>query len=66
MKNNLEIPQDKRHKFAVPLGLLISGSRKETLPKVEKIIRAYEKSDLIVNFYIVGDIVTKDFLANFE
>lgn len=64
MPYNLKIPPNKKYKFAEPLDKLISGTREETLPKVEKIIRNYEKSNRYINFYIVGDIVTKDFLEN--
>ncbi len=64
MNNNLNVPKNKRHRFAQPLGKLIAGTRQETLIQVEDIIRNYLKTNLIVNFYIVGDIVTKDFLAN--
>ena len=64
MEYSLRIPQDKRYEFAQPLDKLISGKREETLLKVEDIIKNYIKSNLSINFYIVGDIVTKDFLAN--
>ena len=64
MEYNLRIPQDKRYKFAHPLDKLISGRREETLLKIEDIIKNYIKSNLSINLYIVGDIVTKDFLAN--
>ena len=64
MEYSLRIPQDKRYEFAQPLDKLISGKREETLLKVEDIIKNYIKSNLSINLYIVGDIVTKDFLAN--
>jgi len=64
MGNDYSIPEDDRHRFAQPLGKLISGTREETLQEVEEIIRGYLKSNYSLNFYIVGDIVTKDFLAN--
>ena len=64
MEYNLRISQDKRYEFAQPLDKLISGKREETLLKVEDIIKNYIKSNLSINLYIVGDIVTKDFLAN--
>jgi len=64
MSNNYEIPEEERHRFAQPLGKLISGTRKETLQEVEKISKEYLKLNYSLNFYIVGDIVTKDFLAN--
>ena len=37
MDNNLNIPKNKRHRFAQPLGELIAGTRQNTLIKVEKI-----------------------------
>ncbi len=64
MDNNLGIPQDKRHLFAEPLDILIAGSREETIIQVENIIRDNLESGVAINFYIVGDIVAKDFLSN--
>ena len=64
MGKKYRIPDEERHRFAQPLGKLISGTREETLQEVEKIIKGYIESNYSVNFYIVGDIVTKDFLAN--
>lgn len=64
MENNLRIPKEKRHSFAEPLDILIAGTREETIIQVENIFRDLLKSGLTLNFYIVGDIVTKDFLAN--
>ena len=64
MGKNNRIPDEERHRFAQPLGKLISGTREETLQKVEEIIKEYLKLNYALNFYIVGDIVTKDFLAN--
>jgi len=64
MDYNLRIPQDKRHLFAEPLDILIAGSREETIIQVENIFKDYLESGVNVNFYIVGDIVAKDFLSN--
>jgi len=64
ISNKLKIPEKDRYKFAQPLGRLIEGTRKETILQVEKIIRDYQKSIPKLKFYIVGDIVTQDFLAN--
>ncbi|MFX1313806.1 MAG: hypothetical protein ACFFHD_14540, partial [Promethearchaeota archaeon] len=64
MDYNLRIPPNKRYQFAKPLDKLISGTRKETLLKVEKEIKNHVESNIYVNLYIVGDIVTKDFLEN--
>ncbi|MFW9882014.1 MAG: DUF359 domain-containing protein [Candidatus Thorarchaeota archaeon] len=64
MDYNLRIPQDKRHLFAEPLDILIAGSRDETIVQVENIFKDYLKSAEKIFFYIVGDIVAKDFLSN--
>ncbi|TFG08509.1 MAG: DUF359 domain-containing protein [Promethearchaeota archaeon] len=64
MDNNLRIPEDERHKFSQPLGKLIAGTRKDTISEVEKYFKKYIKKRPKINFYLVGDIVTKDFLAN--
>ena len=64
MEYNLKLPQNKRNKFAEPLDILIEGKREETLIEVENFFRNLSKESLSINFYIVGDIVTKDFLAN--
>ncbi|MFW9901995.1 MAG: DUF359 domain-containing protein [Candidatus Thorarchaeota archaeon] len=64
MDYNLRIPQDKRHLFTEPLDILIAGSREETIYQVENIFKDYLKSGVELNFYIVGDIVAKDFLSN--
>ncbi|MFW9873916.1 MAG: DUF359 domain-containing protein [Candidatus Thorarchaeota archaeon] len=64
MDNNLKIPQEKRHSFAEPLDILIAGTRDETIIQVENLFRDYLKSNLTLNFYIVGDIVAEDFLSN--
>ena len=64
MDKNLKIPTTERHKFSQPLGKLIAGTRKETISKVEEHIRNYENANFEVKVYLVGDIVTKDFLAN--
>ena len=64
MDKNLKIPTTERHKFSQPLGKLIAGTRKETISEVEEHIRNYENANFEVKVYLVGDIVTKDFLAN--
>ncbi|MFX1328931.1 MAG: DUF359 domain-containing protein [Promethearchaeota archaeon] len=64
MDYNLRIPYDKRHLFTEPLDILIAGSREDTIIQVENIFQDYIKSNDIINFYIVGDIVAKDFLSN--
>ena len=64
MEYNLRIPPDKRHSFSEPLDILIAGTREETLNQVENIIEGFLKKGIKINFYIVGDIVTKDFLSN--
>jgi uncharacterized protein (UPF0218 family) len=64
MSNNLKIPEDERHKFSQPLGKLISGSRQETIPQIEGIITQYIEKYNNIQIYLVGDIVSKDFLEN--
>ena len=64
MDYNLSLPSNKRYKFAEPLDKLISGTREETLLKIEKIFKGYIKSHSSINTFLVGDIVTKDFLNN--
>jgi uncharacterized protein (UPF0218 family) len=61
---NLKIPTTERHKFSQPLGKLITGTRKKTILEVEERIRSYKNANFEVRIYLVGDIVTKDFLAN--
>ncbi|MFX1500939.1 MAG: DUF359 domain-containing protein [Promethearchaeota archaeon] len=64
MDYNLRIPHENRHLFAEPLDILIAGSRKETIAQVINIFQDYLRSENFLNFYLVGDIVTKDFLSN--
>ncbi|MFX1408255.1 MAG: DUF359 domain-containing protein [Promethearchaeota archaeon] len=64
MNNGLKIPNKERHKFSQPLGKLIVGTREETIPKVENFIKKYYKANININFYLVGDIVSQDFLTN--
>ncbi len=64
MDDNLKIPPNERHKFSQPLGKLIAGTREETIIEVEKAIKEYLKKEFEVSVYLVGDIVTQDFLAS--
>jgi len=64
MDYNLRIPLDKKHLFTEPLDILIAGSREETIIQVENVFQDYIKSEKDIKFYIVGDIVAKDFLSN--
>ncbi|MFX0071292.1 MAG: DUF359 domain-containing protein [Candidatus Hermodarchaeota archaeon] len=64
MEENLRIPEEDRYKFSQPLGKLITGTRKETISEIEHYFRNFSKKKPVFNFYLVGDIVTKDFLAN--
>ena len=64
MNENLKIPQNERHKFSQPLGKLYAGTREETIKEVEKAIKEYLKKGFDVSVYLVGDIVTQDFLAS--
>ncbi|MFW9772338.1 MAG: DUF359 domain-containing protein [Promethearchaeota archaeon] len=64
MTERIHLPEKERHKFTTPLGKLISGNRSETIPKVEKIVRNFLDSGFKVNIYLVGDIVSNDFIEN--
>jgi uncharacterized protein (UPF0218 family) len=64
MNENLKIPPNERHKFSQPLGKLYAGTREETIIEVENAIKEYLKKGFDVLVYLVGDIVTQDFLAN--
>ena len=64
MDDNLKIPEEERHKFSQPLGKLYSGTRKETIREVENAIYTFLEANFLVKVYLVGDIVTQDFLAN--
>jgi len=64
MKEHLSVPDEKRHLFAQPLDTLIAGKREETIIKVEKKFKNLKNQGEKFNFYIVGDIVTQDFLSN--
>ena len=64
MDENFRIPESERHKFAQPLGDLISGSRKETLSEVIKRLKDIKGKGLEINCYLVGDIVSQDFLTS--
>jgi len=61
---NLKIPEAERHKFSQPLGKLYAGTRKETLIEIVNSIRTFLKANFEIKVYLVGDIVTQDFLAN--
>jgi len=63
MDENLKIPEEERHKFSQPLGKLYAGSRKETISEVEKAINVFIEAEFEIKVYLVGDIVTQDFLA---
>jgi len=65
MNDNLKIPPNERHKFSQPLGKLYTGTREETIIEVEKAIKEYLKKGFEVSVYLVGDIVTQDFLASY-
>ncbi len=64
MGENYKIPEEERHKFSQPLGKLFAGTRKETIREVEKAINIYLKANFEIKVYLVGDIVTQDFLSN--
>lgn len=62
MGKELKIPANQRHKFSQPLGKLIAGSREETISSVVEILKDLLKENLTINCYLVGDIVTEDFI----
>lgn len=64
MNENLRVPERGRRSFAEPLDMLIAGSREDTIIQVENMFRDFLKTSTTLNFYIVGDIVAQDFLAN--
>jgi len=64
MSENFKIPLQEREKFTQPLGKLISGTRSETIPKIEVIIKQLLNSGFSINIYLVGDIVSHDFIEN--
>lgn len=64
MSERLNLPEKERTKFTKPLGKLISGTRSETIPKVENVVRKFLNSGFKVNIYLVGDIVSNDFIKN--
>jgi len=64
MEKNLRVPPRERKSFAAPLDMLNAGTREDTIPQVENMFKDFLKSGHTLNFYIVGDIVAKDFLSN--
>jgi len=64
MNENLKIPPNERHKFSQPLGKIYAGTREKTIKEIEKAIKEYLKKGFEVSVYLVGDIVTQDFLAS--
>lgn len=64
MDEFLKIPETERHTFSQPLGKLYAGTRKETIIEIVKSIHIFLKAKFIIKVYLVGDIVTQDFLAN--
>ena len=64
MNKILRIPEDRKYEFSQPLGKLISGSREETIPKIKKIINDFIRKNFNIEIYLVGDIVSQDFLKD--
>ena len=64
MKKDLRIPEKQRYKFSQPLGKLIAGTREETITLIEGELKKLELDQLDIRVYLVGDIVTQDFLNN--
>lgn len=58
------MPLELRKLFAQPLDKLIVGTREETIPMAVEKFKALEESNVKFEFYLVGDIVTIDFLNN--
>ena len=63
MDENFKIPEEERNKFSQPLGKLYAGTRRETISEVEKAIEDFLEAEFEIKVYLVGDIVTQDFLA---
>ena len=64
MEDDLKLPYEQRQTFAQPLDRLIAGTREETIPKVIELIKGYQEKFNEIRCYLVGDIVTQDFLSN--
>lgn len=64
MNKDLRIPEKERYKFSQPLGKLIAGTRGETIAIIERELKQLEFAQLDIKVYLVGDIVTQDFLNN--
>ena len=64
MNKDLRIPEIERYKFSQPLGKLIAGTREETIALIERELKQLEFDHLDIRVYLVGDIVTHDFLNN--
>ena len=64
MKKDLRIPEKQRYKFSQPLGKLIAGTREKTITLIEGELKKLELDQLDIRVYLVGDIVTQDFLNN--
>jgi uncharacterized protein (UPF0218 family) len=64
ISRDLKIPESERHRFSKPLGNLIAGTRKETINLVIDRIKSLLKEGYEIKSYLVGDIVTQDFLTN--
>ncbi|GAH86985.1 unnamed protein product, partial [marine sediment metagenome] len=63
MSENLKVPEAERHKFSQPLGKLFAGTREKTILEVENVVKSFLKAGFEIKIYLVGDIVTQDFLA---
>lgn len=64
MGNDLKIPTNQRHKFSQPLGRLIAGNREKTISEIINILRNLKNENITIKCYLVGDIVTEDFINN--
>ena len=63
-KEDMKLPVELRKLFAQPLDELIAGTREETIPMAVEKFKALEESNIKFEFYLVGDIVSIDFLNN--
>ncbi|MFX1236888.1 MAG: DUF359 domain-containing protein [Promethearchaeota archaeon] len=62
--NLLKIPADQRHRFTIPLGRLITGKRSETIKEVIKTVKKIQSQGFALAFYLVGDVVSEDFMES--
>lgn len=64
INHDLKLGLEYRHLFAKPLDILIAGNRQDTIPQVKNLLKDYLKKHKKIHYYLVGDIVTEDFLSH--